>query len=129
MLGWDHLIQYGTRKHGKHVVGMAAHPSASFGNLLRRYRLAGSLTQEELAERAQTIHLLTLTGTGGCVKTRLAIEVARSFGDAYPDVVWLSELAPIGDPILLPHTIARALGVQEEPATPIVQTLLGFLQA
>ena len=42
--------------------------------------------------------LLTLTGAGGCGKTRLALEVARELASTYVDGVWLMELAPLSDP-------------------------------
>ena len=57
--------------------------------------------------------LLTLTGIGGCGKTRLALEVARTMLSRYPDGVWIVELAPIADPILVPHQVAKTVGVQE----------------
>jgi hypothetical protein len=51
---------------------------------------------------AMTKHL-TLTGAGGCGKTRLALEVAGDLVGAYPDGVWLVELAPLSDPALVPQ--------------------------
>jgi predicted ATPase/DNA-binding SARP family transcriptional activator len=57
--------------------------------------------------------LLTLTGSGGCGKTRLALEAAVSLAEEYPDGVWLVELAALPDPGLVPRAIANALGLQE----------------
>jgi hypothetical protein len=42
--------------------------------------------------------LLTLTGTGGCGKTRLALELAADLLPTFPDGVWLVELAPCHSP-------------------------------
>jgi len=55
--------------------------------------------------------LLTLVGTGGIGKTRLALEVAREVCARHPDGVWLAELGPLVDADLIGATVARALGV------------------
>jgi predicted ATPase len=57
--------------------------------------------------------VLTLTGIGGCGKTRLAVEVARTVIQDYPDGVWLVELGPVSDPNLVPHFVATILGVRD----------------
>lgn len=72
--------------------------------------------------------LLTLTGTGGCGKTRLALEVARDVAEAYPDGVWLVELASLSEPRLVPQAVAAVLGVREQPDRPIVDTLAESLR-
>ena len=63
-------------------------------------------------------NLLTLTGAGGWGKTRLALEVARDLVGAYPDGVWLVELAPLSEGALVPQVVAGTLGVQEQPGHP-----------
>ncbi len=55
--------------------------------------------------------LVTLTGSGGAGKTRLAIQVAADMAEGYPNGVWLAEFAPITDPALVSKTVAFALGV------------------
>ena len=83
--------------------------------------------RHEVAELLATTRLLTLTGPGGCGKTRLALEVAGEVAAAYPDGVWLVELAALGDAALLTGTIAAALGVQEQEQ-PVCATLRDFLR-
>ncbi len=67
--------------------------------------------------------LLSLTGTGGSGKTRLALEAARDLLGAYPEGVWLVELAPLSEPALVPQAVAAALGVREQPGRPLEDTL------
>jgi predicted ATPase/DNA-binding SARP family transcriptional activator/DNA-binding CsgD family transcriptional regulator len=67
--------------------------------------------------------LLTLTGAGGCGKTRLAVEVARDLVGAYPDGVWLVGLAPLSEAELVEQAVAQALGVREQPNRPLTETL------
>jgi predicted ATPase/class 3 adenylate cyclase/DNA-binding CsgD family transcriptional regulator len=73
---------------------------------------------------ALTSHrLVTLTGSGGCGKSRLALEVAlRSTGE-YPDGVWNVELAALSTGDLVGHAIAEVLGLREEPGRPVVDTV------
>jgi predicted ATPase/DNA-binding CsgD family transcriptional regulator len=70
---------------------------------------------------------LTLTGVGGSGKTRLALEVARDLIEAYPDGVWLVELAPLSEDALVPKAVAEALEVYERPAEPLTDTLADVL--
>jgi predicted ATPase/DNA-binding SARP family transcriptional activator/DNA-binding CsgD family transcriptional regulator len=67
---------------------------------------------------------LTLTGVGGSGKTRLALEVARDLIGAYPDGVWLVELAPLSEGNLVPQAVAGAMGVREHPGQPLIDTLI-----
>ena len=77
-------------------------------------------------DEAPTCRLLTLTGPGGAGKTRLALRLADWLLDelgAYPDGIWLAELASLADPALVPKAVALALGVQEEATRPLSETL------
>jgi predicted ATPase/DNA-binding SARP family transcriptional activator len=82
----------------------------------------------EVRDILAAARLVTLTGAGGCGKTRLALEVAGTLVDAYPDGVWLVELAALADPALVPQAVAAALGVVEQPGRPLLATLQEFLQ-
>ena len=68
--------------------------------------------------------LLTLTGAGGCGKTRLALEVSRDLVRAYPDGVWLVELASLSEGELVPKALAEAVGTQEQPGRQITEVLV-----
>lgn len=72
--------------------------------------------------------LLTLTGSGGCGKTRLALQVARDLCDQFPDGVWLIDLAPLADPSLVPQTVASVFGLPESSATQFPDLLQAFFQ-
>jgi predicted ATPase/DNA-binding SARP family transcriptional activator len=58
--------------------------------------------------------VVTIVGTGGVGKTRLAIEVAHQQDTQYRDGVWLANLAPVGDAADVAATISTALGVEVE---------------
>ena len=83
----------------------------------------------EVKRALSMTRLLTLTGAGGSGKTRLALEVARDLLGAYPDGVWLVELAPLSEGTLVPQAVAAALGVKERPSQPLTVTLGEFLRA
>jgi non-specific serine/threonine protein kinase len=72
--------------------------------------------------------LLTLTGAGGCGKTRLALHVAAGATDAYADGVAFIPLAAESDPALVPARIAEVLQAPEEPGRPIAATLADRLR-
>ena len=72
--------------------------------------------------------LVTFTGPGGTGKTRLAIQVANELLNQYPDGVWMVELAPILDPLLVPRTTAFAIGLREEPYRPVIDMLCDYLR-
>ena len=63
----------------------------------------------EVKRLLATTRLLTLTGAGGCGKTRLALEIARDLVGTYPDGVWLVELAALSRPELAPRAVEEAM--------------------
>jgi len=67
--------------------------------------------------------LLTLTGTGGIGKTRLALRVAAEVAEMFADGVCFVDLAPLLDHTLAAKTIAGALGLIENPSDPLTDTL------
>jgi len=86
---------------------------------------------QEIAEVKRllgTSRLLTLTGSGGCGKTRLALQVAADSVDQHPDGVWFVDLAPLADPAFVPNSVATALGVPEQPTRPVTDTLADYLR-
>ncbi|MFL5733527.1 MAG: tetratricopeptide repeat protein [Chloroflexia bacterium] len=72
--------------------------------------------------------LVSLVGTGGCGKTRLALEVAGRVMDGFPDGVWFVELASLSDPELVPQAVAATLGIREEPGRSLMSVLLDYLR-
>ena len=83
----------------------------------------------EVKRALSMTRILTLTGAGGSGKTRLALEVARDLVGAYPDGVWLVELAGLSEGDLVPQAVATALGATERPGQPLTVTLGEFLRA
>ncbi len=82
----------------------------------------------EIKRLLSTAALVTLTGSGGAGKTRLALQVAAEVMEHYPDGVWLAELAPISDPALVPKTVATSVGVPEQPLREMTDTLIDALR-
>jgi predicted ATPase/class 3 adenylate cyclase/DNA-binding CsgD family transcriptional regulator len=70
--------------------------------------------------------LVTLVGAGGVGKTRLAVQVAAKLGGDFGNV-WYLDLAPISDPDLVPATLARALGLPNQPGGSPTDSALRFL--
>ncbi len=70
----------------------------------------------EVRQLLKKFRLVSLVGTGGIGKTRLALEVAHGL-DGYPDGVWLVELDALQDPELVPAAIAQALPSMQQSGT------------
>ena len=84
----------------------------------------------------RTSRLVTLTGAGGCGKTRLALEVAAGLAGSFADGVWLTELEAVSDPAVVPGTLAAVLGIGDggslgvsgETARPIAGKITDYLR-
>jgi predicted ATPase/DNA-binding CsgD family transcriptional regulator len=82
----------------------------------------------QLAEVARLLgecRLVTVTGTGGVGKTRLAGVVARQVAGRFADGVWLVELACVGDPGLVSAVVAGMLGLRLDPGVSLAEALAG----
>ncbi|WP_063020150.1 protein kinase domain-containing protein [Nocardia niwae] len=83
----------------------------------------------QLKKLLSASRLVTLTGTGGVGKTRLALRAATQLRRDFADGVWLVELAEMSDPALLVDVVAAALGVRSQAATPLLDVLIDFLSS
>ncbi|MEV0323500.1 ATP-binding protein [Streptomyces sp. NPDC050658] len=71
--------------------------------------------------------LVTVVGPGGVGKTRVALRVAASAAERFPDGVWLAELSALRDPELLPGTLAAVLGLPEQTGVQPLDAVVEFL--
>jgi predicted ATPase/DNA-binding SARP family transcriptional activator/class 3 adenylate cyclase len=73
--------------------------------------------------------LVTLCGTGGTGKTRLAVEAGVRVVGRFPDGVWLAELAGIADPGLVAAQVMGALRVRQQGDVPVLDALIWRLRS
>jgi predicted ATPase len=115
-----------------HVFQVGAGSFPALGSL---DRLPGNLPEQatsfvgrqtEVAELIDVVgghRLVTLTGTGGVGKTRLAVQVAAELAGEFADGVWLIELAPVGDPAAVADAVATALGVTPHAGSSVADSI------
>jgi predicted ATPase/class 3 adenylate cyclase/DNA-binding CsgD family transcriptional regulator len=78
----------------------------------------------EVNELLANVRLLTLTGAGGCGKTRVALQTAADGMDRYPDGVWWIELTRVEDPALVPKAVLTAVGLREAHGLSPIDTVV-----
>jgi predicted ATPase/DNA-binding CsgD family transcriptional regulator len=102
----------------------------------RRHNLPSELSsfvgrEKELAEVRRLLssnRLLTLTGSGGAGKTRLALAAASELVERFEDGVWMVELASLAEPSLVPQAVAFTLGIRERPGSSLTGALSDYLR-
>ena len=82
----------------------------------------------EIKRLSMSSRLVTLTGAGGCGKTRLAIQVASDLLDRFPDGVRLTEFAALMDESLVAQTVAKTLDLEGSPRQPLPEMLADHLR-
>jgi predicted ATPase/DNA-binding winged helix-turn-helix (wHTH) protein len=83
----------------------------------------------DLARLLPAARLLTLTGIGGCGKTRLAQQFAQQQRAAFAGGTWFVDLAPLADGDRVAATCAAVFGLREEGGAPLVERLRSHLAA
>ena len=115
--------------------GMPTKPEASYADRPLT-NLPGFLTTffGRKKEQAQIIKLIgkyrlvTLTGSGGVGKTRLAVKVGEQLLADYGNGIWLVELASLSNPELLPLTVSEVFGLSAQSGIPPTEILVNFLR-
>ncbi|MBV8374260.1 MAG: LuxR family transcriptional regulator, partial [Candidatus Eremiobacteraeota bacterium] len=80
---------------------------------------------KELLDRHR---LVTLIGSGGVGKTRLALQVGTELLDQYPDGVWFVDFSPISDPELVSSVTAQALGMSQQEGRRVDEAIPPWLK-
>lgn len=101
------------------IPGLPRHATSFIG---RSSEIAGV---EQLLRRSR---LLTLTGPGGCGKTRLAREIALRTAASYPDGAAFVDLSPIPDGQRVPLEVGFTLGLREQKGKPVMEMLVERLR-
>ncbi|MGE5073171.1 MAG: ATP-binding protein [Anaerolineae bacterium] len=87
--------------------------------------------EKEMAEIRQALHdhrMVTLTGSGGVGKTRLAVEVARRCVGQFAGGIWLAELAPVTNPTLVAEALLSIFNLREDNQRSALDRLIDHLR-
>jgi predicted ATPase/DNA-binding CsgD family transcriptional regulator len=103
---------------GRHLSNLPAEVTSFVG---RRQEL------REVKRLLSTTRLLTLTGSGGVGKTKLALRAAAEMSRGFPDGVSLVLLGSIGDPLLVTQATFGALGVHDLSSGLSLSSLADYL--
>jgi predicted ATPase len=82
---------------------------------------------QQVTDALRSTRLLTVTGAGGCGKTRLAARTAADARDMFPDGVWWVELAPLAEGELIASALADVLGVRQLPGRNALDAAVDYL--
>jgi len=82
---------------------------------------------DALAELLESARLVTITGTAGVGKTRVALRAAADNGGRFADGVCVTELGGLRDLDLVPHTVAATLGLPEQDARSEAGAVIDYL--
>lgn len=97
------------------------------------YQLSKFIGREKELREIVTLmddhRLVTLVGTGGIGKTRLSLKVGEAVVNQYTDGVWFVELAPLGDPALVPQTVAKLFNLIEQAEESVTDKLIRVLRS
>ncbi len=113
-VGKFHAYRHGAKSNNLPIV-----PTAFIG---REHDVA------EIKELLARHPLVTLVGSGGIGKTRLAVQVGTELLDGYPDGVWFVDLAPIADRELVSSVIAQTLGISQQEGPRVDETIPPWLE-
>lgn len=100
-----------------------------------RHNIPAELTrligrEQEMTEIGRILvdyRLVTLTGSGGVGKTRLALALARQCLERFAGGVWVANLAPITSPELVPQTLLSLFGLQEDSSRRPLEALTDYI--
>ena len=123
--------QSGQPRRGQHDLGRERPPLQPGRPTPHPLLIGRSQDLERLRElliQSDASRLLTVTGMGGIGKTRVAFQLAAELSDAFPNGVWIVELAPIAEPSQVIAAVAAALGIHEGADVPLIDSVITFLR-